>query len=246
MYDKQGVSVGESPQEFSNRLSLPFKDLLLLSRALTHRSYLNEHPEALEDNERLEFLGDAVLDYVVGLWLYNHFPEMAEGDLTRLRAALVKTDQLANFASQIGIGSALRLGRGEAQVAGLGEFQAAAQREAVDGGDGDEVRAFERAEHAVAYLGERLALGAIHVDHRGDVRAGDERLPLAGYDCDQDLAVAVQLRDNFLKLGENFVVEGVQRVRPVDANGRDRALFGNVDQCHNVSLFRLGLKDRLV
>ena len=97
MNDKQGVPVGESPQEFSKRLSIPFNDLLLLSRALTHRSYLNEHPEALEDNERLEFLGDAVLDYVVGLWLYNRFPEMAEGDLTRLRAALVKTDQLAIF-----------------------------------------------------------------------------------------------------------------------------------------------------
>lgn len=118
MTDKKGVPVGESPQEFSNRLLLPFKDLLLLSRALTHRSYLNEHPEALEDNERLEFLGDAVLDYVVGLWLYNHYPEMAEGDLTRLRAALVKTDQLANFATEIGIGTALRLGRGEEENGG--------------------------------------------------------------------------------------------------------------------------------
>jgi ribonuclease-3 len=92
--------------------------LLLLSRALTHRSYLNEHSDALEDNERLEFLGDAVLDYVVGLWLYNRFPEMAEGDLTRLRAALVKTDQLAKFASQIEIGRALRLGRGEEENGG--------------------------------------------------------------------------------------------------------------------------------
>lgn len=109
----RGSSEAEPPQDFANRLSLPIKDLLLLSRALTHRSYLNEHPEALEDNERLEFLGDAVLDYVVGLWLYNRFPEMAEGELTRLRAALVKTDQLANFGSQIGIGRALRLGRGE-------------------------------------------------------------------------------------------------------------------------------------
>lgn len=118
MNNNQGAPVGESPQEFSNRLSLPFKDLLLLSRALTHRSYLNEHPEALEDNERLEFLGDAVLDYVVGLWLYNRFPEMAEGDLTRLRAALVKTDQLANFASQIDLGGALRLGRGEEENGG--------------------------------------------------------------------------------------------------------------------------------
>jgi len=108
----------ESPQEFAERNALPFKNFLLLNRALTHRSYLNENPEALEDNERLEFLGDAVLDYVVGAWLYNHFPEMAEGDLTRLRAALVKTDQLAHFGSMIGIGQVLRLGRGEEENGG--------------------------------------------------------------------------------------------------------------------------------
>jgi len=108
----------ETPQEFAERNALPFKNFLLLNRALTHRSYLNENPEALEDNERLEFLGDAVLDYVVGAWLYNHFPEMAEGDLTRLRAALVKTDQLAHFGKQIGIGKALRLGRGEEENGG--------------------------------------------------------------------------------------------------------------------------------
>lgn len=113
MQKTQGDLGLETPQDFAKRLSLPFEDYLLLSRALTHRSYLNEHPEALEDNERLEFLGDAVLDYVVGTWLYNRFPEMSEGDLTRLRAALVKTDQLAHFGREIGIGKALRLGRGE-------------------------------------------------------------------------------------------------------------------------------------
>jgi len=114
----QGDQKIESPQEFANRISLEFEDYLLLRRALTHRSFLNENPEALEDNERLEFLGDAVLDYVVGVWLYNRFPEMAEGDLTRLRAALVRTEQLANFGNQIGIGGALRLGKGEEESGG--------------------------------------------------------------------------------------------------------------------------------
>jgi len=89
--EKQGTLVLESPQALSLRLDLHFTDQLLLSRALTHRSYLNEHPEAIEDNERLEFLGDAVLDFLVGSWLYNRFPEMAEGQLTRLRSALVRT-----------------------------------------------------------------------------------------------------------------------------------------------------------
>jgi ribonuclease-3 len=108
----------ETPQGFARRLNLPFGDWLLLSRALTHRSYLNEHTDALEDNERLEFLGDAVLDFVVGAWLYNRYPEMPEGDLTRMRSALVYTDQLARFGRQIGLGNAMRLGRGEAQAGG--------------------------------------------------------------------------------------------------------------------------------
>jgi ribonuclease-3 len=114
----QGDLRVESPQEFAERNALPFENILLLNRALTHRSFLNENPGALEDNERLEFLGDAVLDFVVGAWLYHHFPEMAEGDLTRLRAALVKTSQLADFGRQIGIGKALRLGRGEEENGG--------------------------------------------------------------------------------------------------------------------------------
>lgn len=108
----------ETPQEFARRLNLPFRDWLLLSRALTHRSYLNEHSDALEDNERLEFLGDAVLDFVVGAWLYNRYPEMPEGDLTRMRSALVYTESLAEFGRQVNLGNAMRLGRGEAQAGG--------------------------------------------------------------------------------------------------------------------------------
>jgi ribonuclease-3 len=117
--DQQVSVVGlESPQELAQRLNMPFHDWLLLSRALTHRSYLNEHPEALEDNERLEFLGDAVLDFIVGAWLYHRFPEMPEGDLTRMRAALVHTEQLAVFARMLKLGNAMRLGRGETQGGG--------------------------------------------------------------------------------------------------------------------------------
>jgi ribonuclease-3 len=108
----------ESPAALAGRLELPFKNLLLLTRALTHRSYINEHPEALEDNERLEFLGDAVLDFVAGAWLYNHFPEMAEGELTRMRSALVCTEQLADFARALDLGPAMRLGHGEDQAGG--------------------------------------------------------------------------------------------------------------------------------
>jgi ribonuclease-3 len=103
----------ESASDLDKRLDLRFENLHLLVRALTHRSYVNENQNALEDNERLEFLGDAVLDFIVGAWVYNHFPEMPEGDLTRMRSALVRTDTLAEFARQLDLGSALRLGRGE-------------------------------------------------------------------------------------------------------------------------------------
>jgi len=108
----------ENPRELMERLGIQFDDILLLTRSLTHRSYLNEHPEALEDNERLEFLGDAVLDFLVGEWLYNRFPEMEEGDLTQMRSAFVQTNQLADFAIKIGIENAVRLGRGEIKSGG--------------------------------------------------------------------------------------------------------------------------------
>jgi ribonuclease-3 len=97
---------------------LPFTNLSLLTRALTHRSYVNENPNSVEDNERLEFLGDAVLDFIVGAWVYNRFPEMPEGDLTKMRSALVRNDQLARFARAIRLGRALRLGRGELSTGG--------------------------------------------------------------------------------------------------------------------------------
>lgn len=114
----KGDSPLEKPEDFAKRANIPITDILLLQRALTHRSFLNENPHALEDNERLEFLGDAVLDFVVGSWLYIHYPEMSEGEMTRLRAALVRTERLGKFAEQIEMGRALRLGRGEEEGGG--------------------------------------------------------------------------------------------------------------------------------
>ncbi len=96
-----------------------FRDLPLLLRALTHPSYINEHPEdGAGDNQRLEFLGDAVLDFVAGAWVYRHYPDFDEGRMTRLRAALVRTKTLARLARQAGIGEALRLGHGEEEAGG--------------------------------------------------------------------------------------------------------------------------------
>ena len=98
---------------------ITFADKTLLQRALTHRSYVNENPDfPLEDNERLEFLGDAILDFVIGEYLYHRFPEMQEGNLTSLRAALVKTETLARFAIQLDLGRYLFVGRGEDESGG--------------------------------------------------------------------------------------------------------------------------------
>lgn len=108
----------ESASDLANRLGLSFAGLALLTRALTHRSYVNEHSDAQEDNERLEFLGDAVLDFIVGAWAYHRFPEMPEGDLTKVRSAYVCNEQLAVFARTFELGRAMRLGRGELNSGG--------------------------------------------------------------------------------------------------------------------------------
>ncbi|HEY9872210.1 MAG TPA: ribonuclease III [Candidatus Obscuribacterales bacterium] len=91
---------------------LAFQDEKLLRRALTHRSYVSENPEAGEDNERLEFLGDALLTFLSGEYLYHRHPKITEGELTRRRSALVDEKQLAKFAIEIGLDFKMRLGRG--------------------------------------------------------------------------------------------------------------------------------------
>ncbi|NJR39316.1 MAG: ribonuclease III [Leptolyngbyaceae cyanobacterium CSU_1_4] len=90
----------------------PFHDRRLSDTALTHRSYLNEHSDVEEHNERLEFLGDALLNFLSGEFLYQRYPERPEGELTPLRAALVEERQLAKFAESVGIGDLLRLAKG--------------------------------------------------------------------------------------------------------------------------------------
>lgn len=90
----------------------PIRDRNLLNHALTHRSYINEHNEATEHNERLEFLGDAVLGFLIGELLYKKYPEMSEAQLTRLRSKLVDETQLGKLGQQLGLGKLMRLGKG--------------------------------------------------------------------------------------------------------------------------------------
>jgi len=95
-------------------LKIKFKNRQLLKEALVHRSYLNEAKEkGLHSNERLEFLGDAVLSLIVSEWLFKQFPDYPEGHLTNLRSNLVKTESLAKIAKKFDLGKFLFLGKGE-------------------------------------------------------------------------------------------------------------------------------------
>jgi len=106
-------------EEIQRRIAYRFRQPRLLCDALTHRSYLNEARISGEsDNERLEFLGDAVLNLAVSEYLFHAFPEAAEGDLSKLRAQLVSEKTLARVATTMGLGEWLRLGRGETKTEG--------------------------------------------------------------------------------------------------------------------------------
>lgn len=101
------------------KLELNFENKDLLMQAFTHRSYLNENPDfKLEHNERLEFLGDAVIELIVTEHLYKEYPEKPEGDLTNWRAALVNAKMLTSVAEELGFNDFLLLSRGETKEVG--------------------------------------------------------------------------------------------------------------------------------
>lgn len=103
----------------ADRLGLPVRDLDLLEQALVHSSWLHEHPDAARGhNERLEFLGDAILGQAVTVKLYTELPDVDEGELAKRRAALVSSVALAEIARGIGLGAHIRLGRGEELTGG--------------------------------------------------------------------------------------------------------------------------------
>jgi ribonuclease-3 len=95
-----------------------FKNPKLLEQAFTHRSFLNESKEKIESNERLEFLGDSILSFVVSRFLFNQYTDYNEGLLTNLRSLLVNTKSLANSAKELEFGQFLRLSRGEEESRG--------------------------------------------------------------------------------------------------------------------------------
>lgn len=105
--------------ELKERLGISFNDHVLLKQAFTHSSYVNEHrEEKFLDNERLEFLGDAVLELGVSQYLYRNHIKMAEGEMTKLRASIVCEASLVNFAQDLQFGDYILLGKGEEQTGG--------------------------------------------------------------------------------------------------------------------------------
>jgi ribonuclease-3 len=100
-------------------IGIEFKNLSLLQQVFLHRSYINERPEtACASNERLEFLGDALLNFVIAERLYVELPNLSEGEMTRLRAALVRKDTLSRIAASLQLGDYLFLGKGEEKSGG--------------------------------------------------------------------------------------------------------------------------------
>lgn len=105
-------------EQLQQQLNIQFHDSDLLLQAMTHRSYINESGDGVGDNERLEFLGDAILNFLSGELVYTKYPESPEGRLTRLRAALVRTESLKELAITCQLGEALRMGKGEENSGG--------------------------------------------------------------------------------------------------------------------------------
>jgi ribonuclease-3 len=106
-------------EQLQQRTGVRFRNVALLRQAFTHTSYVNEHPRGrIADNERLEFLGDAVLQLTVSEFLYRSYPKRPEGELTRMRAGIVCEPSLVRFAEALEFGKVVLLGKGEEQTGG--------------------------------------------------------------------------------------------------------------------------------
>jgi ribonuclease-3 len=210
------TSLPEAAMRFEQASGLFFRDKTLLQRALTHRSYLNETRDfLLADNERLEFLGDAVLDFLVGEHLYNRFPEMREGPLTNLRAAIVREETLADFADQLSLGSHLLMGRGEAETGG-------------------------RRRPAVLCAAFEAIVGALYLD-QGLEAVCEMALPLIE-PLLPDLAAWVEFKDAKSRLQEWSQAElrATPRYQTADAEGPDHAKIFTVQVIINDQVYGSG------
>lgn len=135
----------EEINKIIKKIGVEFKNISLLKTAFTHRSYLNENRgKGLENNERLEFLGDAVLELIISSYLFEKYPKKTEGDLTSIRAAIVRTESLGEETRRLDLGQYLKMSKGEEDSGG------------------------KEKEYLLANLYEAI-LGAIYLEHGYDV-----------------------------------------------------------------------------
>jgi ribonuclease-3 len=202
--------------EFENLIGISFKDKNLLKQAFTHRSFLNENRSSvLAHNERLEFLGDAVLELSVTNYLYEEFPDKPEGDMTALRSALVNAITLSEVASKLKVNDFLLLSKGEAKDIGRArQYILANTLEAIIGAiyldQGFEV-AHQFISKFVLTLTEEIVREGLWIDakskfqeksqERVGITPAYKKLKEAGPDHDKHFTVGVFL-------GENLIAEG--------------------------------------
>ncbi|MFN3534451.1 MAG: ribonuclease III [Desulfatiglandales bacterium] len=183
----------ESLSTLEEKISYRFNEPKLLVQALTHSSYINEHTEEdIQDNERLEFLGDAVLDLAVGDMLFRHYQDADEGKLSRFRAVLVDERGLFEQAQKIDLGEYLLLGRGEEQGGGrhkpkvlAGSFEALLGAVYLDGGYDAAYRVIE------SLFGDQVE-GAAHRIDSADPKSTLQEFTQASYKCLPDYKVIAE------------------------------------------------------
>lgn len=200
----------------SNRLGVVFFNLDILHQALIHTSYVNESKRCrYGDNERLEFLGDAVLDVIISEYLFRQFPHMPEGELTKARATIVCEQTLAPQAAELGLGQHLLLGRGEAASGGRERSSILADAfEAVIGAiyiDGGFAAAARFVQHQFAgplaeisnghYNHDFKTLLQENVQRHSDGKVHYELTAAQGPDHNKHFEVAVWVNDVFMGLG---------------------------------------------
>ncbi len=212
--------------EFEQKIGVNFKDKELLKTAFTHRSWINEHKyEAKEHNERLEFLGDAVLELAVTRFLYDRFPQKPEGELTAYRAALVNTQSISEEARKLGMNDFLLLSKGEAKDTGRArEYILANTFEAVIGAiyldQGYEVAERFIAKHIYPKIDEVIEK-KLWLDAKSAFQeAAQEKVGVtptyttvdeSGPDHDKTFVVAVSLGDEQVALGKGRSKQEAER-----------------------------------
>lgn len=214
-------------EELRKSLGIPESASPLLVQALTHRSYAHERGLMnLDSNERLEFLGDAVLDAITADLLYRRFPDKTEGELSRLRAALVRKEQLCQFAQIAGLGALLRLGKGEEATRGRErDSNLASCFEAVLGAlflatSFKHVRAFlePQIESAVAHIlstaGDRNAKSELqeHLQAQNNITPTYRVLEASGADHARHFIVGVYQEKTLLATGEGPSTQKAEQV----------------------------------